>query len=100
MSYKGAEEGRVYTVGVLKIGCRMGRGYDIIWKEDYSLIEPIIIVLKKNYRILKLWADVLNSTGFMKGNSMFVIDDKADAAFLNTLINKGINIQLINIQYN
>lgn len=36
----------------------------------------------------------------MKGNSMFVIDDKADAAFLNTLINKGINIQLINIQYN
>lgn len=54
-----------------------------------SLIEPTIIVLKKNYRILKLWAGILNSTGFMKGNPLFIIDDEADAASLNTLINKG-----------
>lgn len=56
---------------------------------DNSLIEPTIIVLKKNYRILKLWAGILNSTGFMKGNPLFIIDDEADAASLNTLINKG-----------
>lgn len=55
---------------------------------DNSLIEPAIIVLKKNVRILKLWANILNSTGFMKGNPLFVIDDEADAASLNTLVNR------------
>ena len=39
-------------------------------------------------RVLKLWANILNSTGFMKGNPLFVIDDEADAASLNTLVNK------------
>ena len=53
-----------------------------------SLIQPAIIVLKKNVRVLKLWANILNSTGFMKGNPLFVIDDEADAASLNTLVNK------------
>ncbi len=56
---------------------------------ENSLIEPTIIVLKKNYRVLKLWASILNSTGFMKGNPLFIIDDEADAASLNNLINKG-----------
>lgn len=56
---------------------------------DNSLIDPVIIVLKKNYRILKLWSGILKSTGFMKGNPLFIIDDEADAASLNTLINKG-----------
>lgn len=55
---------------------------------DNSLKEPAIIVLKKNVRILKLWANVLNSTGFMKGNPLFIIDDEADAASLNTLVNR------------
>jgi hypothetical protein len=55
---------------------------------DNSLIQPAIIVLKKNVRILKLWANILNSTGFMKGNPLFIIDDEADAASLNTLVNK------------
>lgn len=54
-----------------------------------SLIKPAIIVLKKNYRILRLWANVLASTGFMKGNPLFIIDDEADAASLNTLVNRG-----------
>jgi hypothetical protein len=56
---------------------------------ENSLMEPTIIVLKKNYRILKLWANILNSTGFMRGNPLFIIDDEADAASLNTLVNKG-----------
>lgn len=55
---------------------------------ENSLIEPTIIVLKKNVRVLKLWSNTLNSTGFMKGNPLFVIDDEADAASLNTLVNR------------
>lgn len=55
---------------------------------DNSLIEPAIIVLKKNARVLKLWSNILNSTGFMKGNPLFIIDDEADAASLNTLVNR------------
>ena len=57
--------------------------------QENNLLEPAIIVLKKNVRILKLWAGILNSTGFMKGNPLFIIDDEADAASLNTLINKN-----------
>ena len=57
--------------------------------QENNLLEPTIIVLKKNARILKLWAGILNSTGFMKGNPLFIIDDEADAASLNTLINKN-----------
>ena len=53
------------------------------------LEEPTIVVLKKNARILKLWANVFASTSFMKGNPLFIIDDEADAASLNTLVNKG-----------
>ena len=54
-----------------------------------SLMEPVIIVLKKNYRVLRLWANVFASTGFMKGNPLFIIDDEADAASPNTLVNQG-----------
>ncbi len=54
-----------------------------------SLMQPVIVVLKKNARILRLWANVFASTGFMKGNPLFIIDDEADAASLNTLVNKG-----------
>ena len=55
---------------------------------DNSLLLPTIVVLKKNARILKLWANIFNSTGFMKGNPLFIVDDEADAASLNTLVNK------------
>ena len=75
---------------------------DIELFTDNNLIEPAIIVLKKNARILKLWANVFNSTGFMKGNPLFIIDDEADAASLNTLVNKkeqsSINRYLENIK--
>lgn len=55
---------------------------------DNSLIQPAVIVLKKNVRVLKLWTNILSSTGFMKGNPLFIIDDEADAASLNTLVNR------------
>lgn len=55
---------------------------------ENSLLQPVIVILKKNARMLKLWANIFNSTGFMKGNPLFIIDDEADAASLNTLVNK------------
>lgn len=55
---------------------------------DNSLLQPTIVVLKKNVRVLKLWANIFNSTGFMRGNPLFIVDDEADAASLNTLVNK------------
>ena len=54
-----------------------------------QLIQPVIVVIKKNAKMLKLWANVFNNTAFMKGNPLLVIDDEADAASLNTLVNKG-----------
>jgi len=55
---------------------------------ENSLVRPAIVVLKKNAKMLKLWANVFNSTGFMKGNPLFIVDDEADAASLNTLVNR------------
>lgn len=55
---------------------------------DNSLMQPVIVVLKKNVRVLKLWANIFNSTGFMRGNPLFIVDDEADAASLNTLVNR------------
>lgn len=55
---------------------------------ENSLEKPAIVVLKKNARMLHLWANVFNTTGFMKGNPLFIIDDEADAASLNTLVNR------------
>lgn len=52
-----------------------------------NLEQPVIVVLKKNSRILKLWSNIFGSTGFMKGNPLFIVDDEADAASLNTLVN-------------
>ncbi|MBE7681482.1 Z1 domain-containing protein [Paenibacillus sp. P13VS] len=54
------------------------------------LMKPTIIVLKKNVNTLKQWSNILASTGFMKGNPLFIIDDEADAASLNTLVNKNL----------
>lgn len=56
---------------------------------ENMLMRPVIIVLKKNVRVLRLWANVFSATGFMKGNPLFIVDDEADAASLNTLVNKG-----------
>ena len=67
--------------------CICGENDAALFSEN-SLMDPVIIVLKKNVRMLKLWANILNSTGFMKGNPLFVIDDEADAASLNTMVNR------------
>lgn len=68
--------------------CICGENDSGLFMEN-RLIKPAIIVLKKNVRILRLWANVFSSTAFMRGNPLFIVDDEADAASLNTLVNKG-----------
>ena len=63
--------------------------YDSEVFAENCLMEPAIIVLKKNVRTLKQWSNILGSTGFMRGNPLFIIDDEADAASLNTMVNKN-----------
>lgn len=67
--------------------CICGENDARIFTEN-SLLLPTIVVLKKNARVLKLWANIFSSTGFMRGNPLFIVDDEADAASLNTLVNK------------
>ena len=56
---------------------------------ENALAKPVIIVLKKNYRVLRQWANIMRSTAFMVGNPLFILDDEADAASLNTLVNSN-----------
>ncbi len=63
--------------------------YDSEIFAENNLLLPTIVVLKKNVRTLKQWANILASTGFMRGNPLFIIDDEADATSLNTLINRN-----------
>lgn len=50
--------------------------------------RPAIIVLKKNGDVLKKWKNNLSSSHYCEGNALFIVDDEADAASLNTLVNK------------
>ena len=54
-----------------------------------NLKRPAVIVLKKNGRILKQWKNNLSSINFVAGNPLFIIDDEADSASLNTKVNKN-----------
>lgn len=54
-----------------------------------NMKRPAVIVLKKNGRILKQWKNNLSSTNFVTGNPLFIVDDEADAASLNTKVNKN-----------
>lgn len=61
--------------------------------EDLKFIEskvrkPVIIVIKKNSRVLKRWKDNLTSSKVCEGRPLFIIDDEGDAASLNTKINQ------------
>lgn len=54
--------------------------FDSSMKDD----KPIIVVLKKNSRVLRKWRDNLINNGYLKGYQSYIIDDEADAASLNT----------------
>ncbi len=62
---------------------------DTVLFNENNLVKPTIIVLKKNSRVLRLWANVISSSSYLKGNPLFIIDDEADSASLNTLVNKN-----------
>lgn len=68
--------------------CICGENDDSIFRQN-ELVQPTIIVVKKNVSVLRKWSNVLGSTGFMRGNPLFIIDDEADAASLNTLVNRN-----------
>ena len=53
-----------------------------------DLKKPAVIVLKKNARILKQWRNNLSSASICAGNPLFIVDDEADAASLNTKVNE------------
>lgn len=63
--------------------------YDTEVFAENSLMKPTIVVLKKNFRVLQQWSNIVASTGFMRGNPLFILDDEADAASLNTLVNRN-----------
>lgn len=68
--------------------CICGENDSTLFKEN-NLRKPAIIVLKKNSRVLRLWANTFLSTGFLRGNPLFIVDDEADASSLNTKVNSG-----------
>jgi len=49
---------------------------------------PVIVVLKKNGHTLKKWKNNFAASPYCTGNPIFIVDDEADAASLNTLVNK------------
>ncbi|QHA01058.1 MULTISPECIES: Z1 domain-containing protein [Dehalobacter] len=62
--------------------------------DEYSFFtnnmkRPAIVVLKKNGQVLKRWKNNFSSSHFCEGNPLFIVDDEADAASLNTLINRN-----------
>ena len=62
--------------------------YDDIKFMSSGLHKPIVIVLKKNTNVLRKWRNHLASSGYCAAKPIVVFDDEADAASLNTLVNK------------
>ncbi len=68
-------------------------GFNICNEQDevrfmrVAMRQPTIVVLKKNSTRLKKWKDTIASSGFAKSRPLFIVDDEADAASLNTLVN-------------
>ena len=62
--------------------------------DDRSFIQvmkannPILVVIKKNSRVLKRWRNLFASQSSLKGYPLVIVDDEADAASLNTNADK------------
>lgn len=50
--------------------------------------NPVIVVLKKNTSVLRKWRNLFVTANICRGQSLVILDDEADAASLNTLVNK------------
>ncbi len=64
--------------------------------DSFRLHKPIIVVLKKNSRILKKWRDTLSSKPYLNGYQLIIIDDEADAASLNTKTSSQKGVSTVN----
>jgi len=53
-----------------------------------GLRQPTLVILKKNTKILEKWKNNISSSKFCEGRSIFILDDEADAASLNTKVNQ------------
>jgi hypothetical protein len=49
---------------------------------------PVLVVLKKNSRVLSNWLATLRASDRVARSPIFIIDDEGDAASLNTKVNK------------
>jgi hypothetical protein len=54
---------------------------------ESKIRKPVIIILKKNTRVLQRWKNNIASSKRCEGRPIFIIDDEGDAASLNTKIN-------------
>lgn len=61
---------------------------DYLTFQQNNMRKPSVIILKKNSSVLRQWKNNFSSTNFCLGNPLFIVDDEADAASLNTLVNK------------
>jgi hypothetical protein len=59
---------------------------DFIRFKSNQFRKPTLIILKKNKLVLERW--IKDLTPYLKGNPLFIMDDEADAASLNTKINQ------------
>lgn len=62
--------------------------YDMLRLKAAGLSKPVIIVLKKNTNVLNKWKRYLAEIGLCSGQPLIIVDDEADAASLNTKVNK------------
>lgn len=53
------------------------------------LRKPTLVILKKNQSVLRRWHDIIASSDFCRENPIFIVDDEADNASLNTRINQN-----------
>ena len=71
------------------------QGFEVLDENDTVRFQgeraakPILIVLKKNGRVLKKWKELLLSSRVCQGKTLVVFDDEGDNASLNTLVNNN-----------
>ena len=54
-----------------------------------SLREPCVVLLKKNQSVLKTWLKLFKAVHNCPYEPLILVDDEADSASLNTLVNKS-----------
>lgn len=62
---------------------------DYLKFQQNNLKKPAVIILKKNASVLRRWKNNFASSSLCAGNPLFIVDDEADAASLNTQVNKN-----------